>query len=163
MVQHLKNQKGTIVPVTSGLKNPVLRKISKHVESLTPEIQKLIADMHATMKKEQGIGIAAPQIGVNLRVALAKLNPATKQEKIITMINPAIISRSMQMEIGEEGCLSLRGKWGKVERSLHLRVRFFDEKWKTHELHLESLNARIIQHEIDHLDGVLFWDRVVEE
>lgn len=116
--------------------------------------------MHATMKKDQGIGIAAPQVGVNLRVALAKLNPNTKEEKIITMINPEILQRSFRTQKDQEGCLSLRGKWGEVERSESLTVIFFDENWIENRLNLSQLNARIIQHEVDHLDGILFWDRV---
>lgn len=148
------------VPITSGLVNPILRKLSQPVEKVTSEIRDLISVMHATLKKEEGIGIAAPQVGVNLRLALAKLNSGTEKERIITMINPEIIKRSLRMESAEEGCLSLRGKWGKVSRATLLTVKFRDENWKEHVLHLDFLNARVIQHEVDHLDGILFWDRV---
>lgn len=151
------------VPVTSGLKNPILRAISKPIEKVTPEIKKLIQVMKVTMEKEEGIGIAAPQVDVNLRLALVKLNPNSREEKIITMINPEILQKSLRTETGDEGCLSLRGKWGAVERAFSLTVKFLDPKWQEHVLKLDALNARIVQHEVDHLEGILFWDRVKEE
>jgi peptide deformylase len=159
------------VPVTSGLKNPILRAVSKAVEipsgeksheGLSEELVQLLEIMLDTMVKEEGIGIAAPQVGVNLRVALAVLNPHTRQKKMITMINPEISKKSLRTGEGEEGCLSLRGKWGKVDRALSLTVTYFDEHFQKQVLELEGLNARIIQHEVDHLDGTLFWDRVKE-
>lgn len=158
--------------VGKPVQKPVLNLAGKSVEKsaeksmekssgdTAAEISKLLKIMHATMKKDQGIGIAAPQVGVNLRIALAKLNSNTKDEKIITMVNPEILNRSLRTQKDQEGCLSLREKWGEVTRSESLTVVFFDENWTENRLHLSGLNARIIQHEVDHLDGILFWDRV---
>ena len=151
------------IPITSGLDNPILRTVSKPVEKVDKGLLKLIDDMHLTMKKEDGIGIAAPQVGVNLRLALAKLNPSTKDVKIIVMINPEISNKSLREATDQEGCLSLRKKWGNVSRAERLTVTYLDENWEKQKLNLVDLNARIIQHEVDHLDGILFWDRVKEE
>jgi peptide deformylase len=126
-------------------------------------LKKLIRDMRETMDIEDGIGIAAPQVGVNIRMALAKLNPGTNHENIIVMINPEIIKHAEEKEEHEEGCLSLRKKWGKVPRWTSLTVKYHNQKMESVALGLDGLNARIIQHEIDHLDGKLFIDRVVGE
>lgn len=151
------------LPITSGADNTVLRTVSSPVKSVDKKLQKLINDMHVTMDAEDGIGIAAPQVDVNLRLALAKLNPGTKNELVIVMINPEILTHAKSQESNEEGCLSLRGKWGSVPRYTSLTVQFFNKKMEKVTLALKGLNARIIQHEIDHLDGKLFIDRVEGE
>lgn len=151
------------LPITSGADNTILRTVSKSVKSVDKKLLKLIGDMHVTMNAEDGIGIAAPQVGVNLRLALAKLNPGTKHENVIVMINPEILTHTDDKETNEEGCLSLRGKWGGVPRWANLTVQFYNKKMEKVVLALSELNARIIQHEIDHLDGKLFIDRVVGE
>lgn len=151
------------LPITSGADNTILRTISSPIKAMDKKLQKLITDMHITMDAEDGIGIAAPQVGVNLRLALAKLNPGTKNELVIVMINPEILTHTDKKESNEEGCLSLRGKWGSVPRYQSLTVQFFNKKMEKVTLALKGLNARIIQHEIDHLDGKLFIDRVEGE
>lgn len=151
------------LPITSGADNPILRAISTPVKQVDKKLEKLIRDMRVTMDAEDGIGIAAPQVDVNLRLALARLNPGTAHETIITMINPEIISHAKTKEENEEGCLSLRKKWGSVPRYQSLTVQFYNKKMEKITLALTGLNARIIQHEIDHLDGKLFIDRVVGE
>ncbi len=151
------------LPVTSGADNPILRALSKEVKTVDRKLLKLIKDMHITMDEEDGIGIAAPQVDVNLRLALAKLNPGTKNELVIVMINPVILSHGKEKISNEEGCLSLRRKWGSVPRWTALTVQFFNKKMEKVTLALTDLNARIIQHEIDHLDGKLFIDRVEGE
>ncbi len=151
------------LPITSGADNTILRTISSPIKAMDKKLQKLITDMHITMDAEDGIGIAAPQVGVNLRLALAKLNPGTKDELVIVMINPEILTHTDKKESNEEGCLSLRGKWGSVPRYQSLTVQFFNKKMEKVTLALKGLNARIIQHEIDHLDGKLFIDRVEGE
>lgn len=148
------------LPITSGADNTILRTVSSPVKTVDKKLLKLISDMHVTMDLEDGIGIAAPQVGVNLRLALAKLNPGTKNENVIVMINPEILTHTEKKELGDEGCLSLRKKWGSVPRWHSLTVQFFDKKMQKITLALTDLNARIIQHEIDHLDGMLFIDRV---
>lgn len=151
------------LPITSGAENKILRTISSPVVRVDKKLEKLIRDMQVTMNLEDGIGIAAPQVDVNLRLALAKLNPGTKNELVITMINPVILTHGREKVSNEEGCLSLRGKWGNVPRYESLTVQFFNKKMEKVVLALTDLNARIIQHEIDHLDAKLFIDRVEGE
>lgn len=151
------------LPITSGANNIILRTVCPPLKSLDKKTEKLIRDMHETMDLEDGIGIAANQVGVNLRLALVKLNPGTKNEMVIAMINPEILTHTDKQESNEEGCLSLRGKWGTVPRYQSLTVQFFNKKMEKVTLSLKGLNARIIQHEIDHLDAKLFIDRVVGE
>lgn len=120
----------------------------------------LLRDMRETLKTED-LGLAAPQIGFNLRVALVRLNSGTSHSRVIAMINPEIVSAGCETEIAEEGCLSLPDVWVKIERLKNLTVKFFDERRKEQVLALEGLNARVIQHEIDHLDGILIVDKAV--
>lgn len=150
----------TRLPITSGADNTILRTVSAAVQRVDKKLEQLIRDMKVTMDIEEGIGIAASQVGVNLRLALVRLNPSTDHEMTITMINPEILDHSDVVASQEEGCLSLRGKWGSVPRYTKVTVEFFDKKMKRTVLQLEGLNARIAQHEIDHLNGMLFIDRV---
>lgn len=148
--------------IQTGLKNPILRKKSVEVEKITPEVKKLIRDMYSTLHLD-GIGLAAPQVGENLRIILVTTFPRTKKEKTYTMINPVITYFSEETEINEEGCLSLPNFFGNVERSSEVIVQFKDESFKTQVLRLNGLNARIVQHETDHIDGILFADKVIGE
>ncbi len=150
------------IPVEKGTENTILRTVSKPVKLVTPEIRVFAEKMTKTMHKEKGVGIAAPQVGRNIRMAIVMLNPGEKNEIVFPMINPEIIEKSDETEEGEEGCLSLPGVWGKVKRYSHILVRYKNLKNQELTLSLEHFNARIIQHEIDHLDGVLFIDRAFE-
>lgn len=150
------------IPVESGKDNTILRTVSKPVAKVTPEIRKFAQEMTKTMFVENGVGIAAPQCGKNLRMCIVRLNPGEKNEIVFPMINPEIVDASEEMEDGEEGCLSLRGVWGKVERHARLLVKFKNIKGQDQSLLLEHFNARIIQHEVDHLNGMLFIDRAHE-
>lgn len=116
-----------------------------------------------TMNQSNGLGIAAPQVGVNLRIFIARLNYGSSAEIIIPMVNPEIIESSKTLEEGEEGCLSLPGRFGIVPRLKALTVTYADQKGSKNTLHLEGLNARIVQHETDHIDGKLFIDREIRE
>jgi len=147
--------------IQTGLKNPILRTKSVEVEKITPEIKQIIRDMYDTLHLD-GIGIAAPQIGENIRVVLVTTNPQTKKEKTFTMINPVITYFSEETEVAEEGCLSLPNYFANVERSRDIIVQFKDEKWKTHIMRLNHLNARIVQHEVDHIDAILFADKAIK-
>ncbi len=149
--------------ITSGADNEILRTVCKPIKNVDKTLEKLIRDMRETMDEEDGIGIAANQVGVNLRLALAKLNPGSDHETVIVMINPEILTHAREKEENEEGCLSLRKKWGAVPRYQSLTVKFYNAKMEKITLALTGLNARIIQHEIDHLDAKLFIDRVVGE
>lgn len=111
--------------------------------------------MEPTMFKARGVGLAAPQIGLNTRVVLCLLD----KDRVVPMINPEIIWRSKETETCEEGCLSIPGLWKDTERALAVQVKFTDKKGQVTILKLEGLNARIVQHEVDHLNGILFVDR----
>lgn len=146
------------MPLVTGKTNEILRTVSKPVKQITSELRSFAFEMIKTMEAENGVGLAAPQVGRNIRMVICKLNPGEKNEVNVPMINPEIIHRSDEMVNGEEGCLSLPGLWGKIERSKNLIVRFQNLKGKEQTLELNDFNARIIQHEIDHIDGVLFID-----
>lgn len=148
--------------VQKGKENKILRTVSKPVQSITPELRHFAVDMVKTMEAENGVGLAAPQVGRNIRLVVVKLNPGEKNEIIFPMVNPEVIERSEETEDGEEGCLSLPGLWGKVNRSSRILLRYKNMKNQDQTLELLHFNARIIQHEIDHLDGVLFIDRAFE-
>ncbi len=148
--------------VETGTKNKVLRTVSKPVRQVTGELRQFAQEMIKTMEVENGVGIAAPQVGRNIRMVICMLNPGEKNEVVVPMVNPEILHFSDEKADGEEGCLSLPGVWGKVERSTKILARFTNLKGKSQTLELSDFNARILQHEIDHLDGVLFVDRANE-
>jgi peptide deformylase len=151
------------VEIQKGNNNKILRTRSEPITKVDKKVKKIIDNLHATLLAEHGLGIAAPQIGENIRVILARLNSETQEEMIKAMINPEIIYTSEETVIGEEGCLSLPELYKLVERFKKLRVRFEDIHGASHILELEDLNARIIQHEVDHINGILFIDRVKED
>ena len=142
--------------IVKGADHKILRTVSKPVKEINKKTLKFLREMDKAMEKAKGVGIAAPQVGENVRIFLALLN----NKKIIAMINPEITSHSEEMEYGEEGCLSLPGKWGPVPRHKELTVRYLDEKSHQRTLKLKDFNARVIQHEMDHLNAMLFIDRV---
>ncbi len=137
-----------------GEDNEILRQKSKPVQSVDKKLQKFIKEMQMTMKKEKGVGLAAPQVGVNQRLIVVLLD----NKKAVPMINPEITSHSDEVCLGEEGCLSLPGQWGQVKRYQAINVKYTDEKGNMMHVKLEDFNARVVQHEIDHLDGILFTD-----
>jgi len=148
--------------VEKGTENTILRTVSKPIREVTPELRNFAVDMAKTMEDEEGVGLAAPQVGRNIRLIVVKLNPGEKNEIIFPMVNPEIVDHGDAQEDGEEGCLSLPGVWGKVKRFSRILVRYKNLKNQEQTLELLHFNARIIQHEIDHLDGVLFVDRAFE-
>ncbi len=138
--------------------NPILRKKCREVEDpKTPEIQKLILDMIKTMEENKGIGLSAPQVGLDLRICVIKVDNETR-----VFINPQIKSYSKRREIFEEGCLSFPGKYLPIERPTKIKVKAKDANGKKFKLKVDGLLSRVIQHEVDHLDGVLFIDRVAK-
>lgn len=142
--------------IVTGNDNPILRAVSKPVTDITKKTVKLIRDMADAMELEKGVGIAAPQVGENVRIFLALLD----NKKLVAMINPEFLGHSETMTDGEEGCLSLPGEWGQVPRHTEVTLRFTDLKGRENTLKLKDFNARIVQHEMDHLDGILFTDHV---
>lgn len=135
--------------------NPLLKKRSVEInDPLSSDIQKLIPDLVLTMKEKDGIGIAAPQVARNIRLII--VNTA---DGPLALINPAITYKSKKMEIGEEGCLSVPGVFGLVKRFKKVKVRALSYKAEKLFFTAEDLFARVIQHEIDHIDGILFIDK----
>ncbi|MDP2639027.1 MAG: peptide deformylase [Candidatus Azambacteria bacterium] len=135
--------------------DPVLRKKTELVEDLkNPEIKKLVADMIATMKKANGIGLAAPQVGKSYRIFTVNV-----EDKILVFINPEVKDFSDDRIPFEEGCLSVQKIWGPVIRPKKLTIKAFDENGKLFKIRAKGLLARVIQHEIDHLNGALFIDK----
>jgi peptide deformylase len=135
--------------------DPILRQKAQPVETVTPEIRKTLADMLETMYHQVGIGLAAPQVGVSLRIILVDDGPRGPRG----LINPVIVERRGVVR-GEEGCLSIPGFFGEVERSEWVRVEALDAEGLPLAFEAKGLQARVIQHEMDHLDGVLFIDHL---
>lgn len=151
-----------VLPLTQGKDNEILRTVSKPVKKIDKKLRKLISDMNETMFDANGVGLAAPQVGINIRLALVRLNPDSKHETVIAIINPEILNPSKKMVDMEEGCLSLPGQWGSTPRHESLTVTFQDIKGETQSLFLKGFNARIIQHEVGHLNGELYIDHAHE-
>ncbi len=140
--------------------NPILRKKSlkiKEKEILSDEIQALIPEMVETMLKKDGVGLAGPQVGKNIRIIAIRHKNGN-----LVIFNPQIKKRSFSKEWGEEGCLSVPGKFGNVKRNKKVTLSYLNEKAENKVMEAEGLLARIIQHEIDHLDGILFIDKAKE-
>lgn len=132
----------------------VLTKVCRPVEKMTPRIKTLIEDMLDTMYDADGVGLAAPQVGVLRRVVVIDVG-----EGPIVMVNPEIIE-SDGSQTGEEGCLSLPGKSGVVTRPNHVKARAYNENMELYEIEGEELLARAICHELDHLDGHMYTEKV---
>lgn len=152
-----------VLPITTGINNPILRSLSKPVKVIDKKIKKLVADMIETMFAAEGIGIAAPQVGVNLRIYIARLNFDTPREMVVAMINPEFHNLSAKIDEGEEGCLSIPKKFGIVPRHSEVTIIYSDLKNNRITLNLDGLNARIMQHEMDHLNAMLIADRFISE
>ena len=150
---------------TAGLKlryygDPVLRRRAEDVTVFDASLRGAADAMVDTMRDEEGVGLAAPQVGIEQRllVALEMRTPDDDDAAPITMVNPEITGRSRETWVFEEGCLSIPGIRGDVTRPLQVRVRFLDLDGREHSVDAEGMFARILQHEIDHLDGKLFID-----
>ena len=132
-----------------------LRKVCRPVTEITPQILTLLDDLAETMHKAEGVGLAAPQVGVLRRVAVIETEPG----QLIELINPKIIAYSGEQE-GVEACLSVPGRQGMVTRPMNVTVQAMNRRGETVEITGHELLARCFCHEIDHLDGVLYIDRV---
>jgi peptide deformylase len=139
--------------------DPVLRRKGAEVREFGDEFRALVRDMRDTMAAYRGVGLAANQVGVLLRVLVVDVPLDEEQRAQYTLVNPVVKERSGS-EVGEEGCLSIPGIYEDVSRSLHIKVTAQDELGGPLELEADGFLARAIQHEIDHLDGVLFVDRL---
>jgi len=139
----------------------VLKKPALEIEENSPVLQELIANMWETMHKAEGVGLAAPQIGQSIRLFIVDTSEAIEEENgeegiKKTFINPQKIEETGTPETYEEGCLSIPDIRGDVDRPPLLKLRYLDENFEAHETVFEGINARVVQHEYDHLEGILF-------
>jgi len=135
----------------------MLTKVCREVTAFDERLAVLLDDLYETMKDANGVGLAAPQVGVLRRVAVIDVG-----EGRVELVNPVIIARSAKKQVSEEGCLSLPGKFGKVERPKSVTVRAQDRTGNVFELAGSEYLARAICHETDHLDGKVFVERVLK-
>ena len=146
-----------IYPILT-IPDPVLRQQAAPVERVDQELRRLMDDMLATMYDAPGVGLAAPQIGISRRLIVMDAARDEDPRDPLVMVNPEILERSDELRIHEEGCLSIPEITAEVERPAGARVAFLDREGKPQEVELEGIWATIVQHEIDHLNGVLFID-----
>lgn len=151
-----------ILPITV-YGDPILRKKTEDIQKSYEGLPKLAEDMFETMHNADGVGIAAPQVGLSLRIFVVDLSmlaeeyPELKDFKKV-FVNPKILLREGEEELMNEGCLSLPGIREDVAREDHIRIKYFDLDWKEHDETYTGYQARVLQHEYDHLDGILFID-----
>ena len=145
--------------------DPLLLRVAAEVERFDAELQELVADMDDTMRALSGAGLAAPQIGVSARVVIFELKDNPRYPHITpvpytVLVNPLVTPLTSEQDEGWEGCLSVPGMRGLVPRYRRLRYRGFDQYGAPLDRTVEGFHARVVQHEVDHLDGVLFPQRV---
>ena len=145
--------------------SPILRKEAEDVAKDYPDLRQLVSDMHDTMRASSGVGLAAPQIGLPLRLFVIDLSPYADEEPKLAdskkaFINPEIYDESDMEVLMSEGCLSLPGMNEDVYRAEKVRLRWMDENFEQHDQEFDGYEARVIQHEYDHLDGKLFVDHL---
>lgn len=152
----------TIVKVDDD--NPVLRGRAQTVPGVSRRIRDLMDDMVETMRDAEGVGLAAPQVGLDLQVIVVEVPEDLEEpdgpKRLWTLANPRIVARSEAMEEGREACLSIPDLFGDVPRHVDIVVEAVDRFGRTQRLELSGFEARVFQHEIDHLDGILYPDRV---
>ena len=140
--------------------HPVLKTKCKPVDEVTPELAKLMDDMLQTMYDAPGIGLAAPQVGVPKRILVMDVARSDEAPQPLKMANPEIIWESEEHAVYEEGCLSFPEQYADVERPARVRVRYLDENNKKQEIDADGLLATCVQHEMDHLEGIVFVDHL---
>jgi peptide deformylase len=139
--------------------HPVLKAEAAPVAKVDDRVRQLAADMFETMYKAPGIGLAAPQVGVSERLVVLDVAEGEERRPMV-LVNPEIVWKSGARSTAEEGCLSLPGQFADVTRPVAVKVRYLDAQGEAREFEAEGLLARCVQHEIDHLDGVLFVDHL---
>lgn len=138
----------------------VLRQPAKRIAKVDDGLRELVRQMLQTMYSEDGIGLAAPQVGMNKQLLVVDADPENSAAPPLVLVNPKIVSYSDELVTGQEGCLSIPGVYLDVVRPTAIEVSFKDEAGKPRKLKVDDLVARVIQHEMDHLSGVMFVDRV---
>jgi len=144
---------------------PVLRKKALPIAKDYPDLPKLIEDMYETMYSAKGVGLAAPQIGKDIRLFVIDTVQLDKKNQTATGFKKVFINAELMDESGdpwmyEEGCLSIPDIHVEIERNPSIRIKYFDQDWNEHIEEYEKINARVIQHEYDHIEGILFIDRM---
>lgn len=145
--------------------HPILRKIAEDVDQDYPGLDQIIKDMFETMYYAEGVGLAAPQIGKSIRIFVIDGKPLSDEEPSLedfkkTFINANIEEKTGDFMLMSEGCLSIPNIREEVNRESHIRITYYDENWVFHDEVYDGYKARIIQHEYDHLDGIMFTDKV---
>ena len=138
--------------------DPILRKKCEPLEKVDKEIKKLMDDMLETMYAAPGIGLAAIQVGILKRLVVIDISKSEEKKNPIFLINPQIIHKSKKTSVYEEGCLSLPGQFAEIERPAECTLKYVDYDGREKELKADGLLATCIQHEVDHLNGILFID-----
>lgn len=153
--------------IQKWLNNPILRQVSKEVEIIDDEIKEFADELIEMMWEFDGVWLAAPQVWKNIRmIAVTQWSVKWNKWDLLkqqVMINPVITEKSSDLEIDEEGCLSLPGMKWDVARSKDIKVKYIDLNWKEKNIVLSWINARIVQHEMDHLDWILFADKIIKK
>ncbi|MBR6472298.1 MAG: peptide deformylase [Firmicutes bacterium] len=144
--------------VTEG--DEILRKHCREVKEITPRLRETMKDMFETMTESYGVGIAGPQVGVMRRIFVAQPDP-TDMDRVYFMINPVMLEMSEEKEWGIEGCLSVPDMIGDVERSVRIKMEATDLEGERRVYEFEGFDARVMQHEYDHLEGILYTDKCV--
>jgi len=151
--------------LVKGANQEILRIRCDEVLEFDSDLEKLAESMKKKMIKSRGVGIAAPQVDINARIFIFTKNADNENlpNKIIAAVNPEVLEVSEEMILGEEGCLSLPGVFGNVRRPLECNVKYFTPKGEVVNEKLRGLDARVFLHELDHLNGVLFIDRLEDQ
>ena len=142
------------------LPNPLLRQKSVEITDVNDEIRETLNDMLETMYEARGVGLAAPQVGLLHRMVVIDIASKDEEPQPIKMVNPVIVWRSDETESGSEGCLSIPNQYAPVERNVAVKVEYLDEKGKKQILDAQGFLAVAVQHELDHLDGIIFIDHL---
>jgi peptide deformylase len=153
-----------VLPITA-YGHPVLRKVASEIDRDYPGLDQLINDMFETMYATRGVGLAAPQVNLSIRLMVLDATPYSEEDPQAegfkrVMINPEIVDESGDEWLFNEGCLSIPEIREDVSRKPEIRIQYYDENWKFYDETFTGVMARIIQHEYDHLEGVLFVDKI---
>jgi len=146
-----------ILPILT-IPEPILRRQAAPVERVDEPLRRLMDDMLATMYDAPGVGLAAPQIGISRRLIVMDPTKDEDEKAPLVMVNPKLLERSDELRLHEEGCLSIPDFTAEIERPARVRIAFIDKEGKAQETEFEGIWATVVQHEIDHLEGLLFID-----
>jgi peptide deformylase len=148
-----------VVKTIRTVPDPVLRQKAKRVKAIDKGVLKLIADMKETLAAANGVGLAAPQVGVSLRVIIISIHLENDEKEEHCLINPEVIRRTGERTVNE-GCLSIPGYVGEIVRSVQVRIKGMDETGKQVKIVAEGLLGEALEHEIDHINGILYVDHL---